>query len=83
MRVAREIFDSEARLSWVLAVLAGVLGATAFTHSDGYFVTFEPLGAGGDPYPAMYGKPDAATLDHLVHTSIKYFRECEDAVLAE
>ncbi|WP_158014939.1 YoaK family protein [Mycobacterium basiliense] len=36
----KEIFDSEARLSWVLAVLAGVLGATAFTHSAGYFVTF-------------------------------------------
>lgn len=35
-----EIFDSEARLSWVLAVLAGVLGATAYTHSEGYFVTF-------------------------------------------
>lgn len=38
--VRREIFDSEARLSWVLAGLAGVLGATAFTHSAGYFVTF-------------------------------------------
>jgi uncharacterized membrane protein YoaK (UPF0700 family) len=36
----RETFDSEARLSWVLAVLAGVLGATAYTHSAGYFVTF-------------------------------------------
>ena len=36
----RETFDSEARLSWVLAVLAGVLGAAAFTHSAGYFVTF-------------------------------------------
>src|SRR5271170_7701583 len=35
-----ETFDSEARLSWVLAMLAGVLGATAFTHSAGYFVTF-------------------------------------------
>ncbi|MGA7053124.1 MAG: YoaK family protein [Mycobacterium sp.] len=35
-----EIFDSEARLSWVLAALAGVLGATAYTHSEGYFVTF-------------------------------------------
>ncbi|MBU9765701.1 DUF1275 domain-containing protein [Mycobacterium sp. TNTM28] len=32
--------DSEARLSWVLAGLAGVLGAAAFTHSAGYFVTF-------------------------------------------
>ena len=40
MRVAGEIFNSETRLSWVLAVLAGVLGATAFTHSAGYFVTF-------------------------------------------
>jgi uncharacterized membrane protein YoaK (UPF0700 family) len=38
--VASEIFDGEARLSWVLAGLAGVLGATAFTHSEGYFVTF-------------------------------------------
>jgi uncharacterized membrane protein YoaK (UPF0700 family) len=36
----RKTFDSEARLSWVLAALAGVLGATAFTHSEGYFVTF-------------------------------------------
>jgi uncharacterized membrane protein YoaK (UPF0700 family) len=38
--MASEIFDSEARLSWVLAGLAGVLGATAFTDSAGYFVTF-------------------------------------------
>ena len=35
-----ETFDREARLSYLLAVLAGVLGATAFTHSAGYFVTF-------------------------------------------
>ncbi len=27
-------------MSWLLAALAGVLGATAFTHSAGYFVTF-------------------------------------------
>jgi uncharacterized membrane protein YoaK (UPF0700 family) len=38
--VADDIFNSESRLSWVLAALAGVLGATAFTHSAGYFVTF-------------------------------------------
>jgi len=38
--MVRETFDSEALLSWVLAALAGVLGATAFTHSAGYFVTF-------------------------------------------
>jgi sugar phosphate isomerase/epimerase len=47
------------------------------------FVTFEPLGPGGDPYPAMHGKPDKAKLDALVSTSIRYFRECEDLVLAE
>jgi uncharacterized membrane protein YoaK (UPF0700 family) len=38
--VGNEIFGSEARLSWVLGALAGVLGATAYTHSHGYFVTF-------------------------------------------
>jgi hypothetical protein len=36
----REGFDSETRLSWVLAALAGLIGAVAFTHSAGYFVTF-------------------------------------------
>jgi len=38
--VIRGRFDSEEKLSWVLAALAGLLGATAFTHSSGYFVTF-------------------------------------------
>jgi len=52
-------------------------------NRDGCYVTFEPLGAGGDPYPAMYGKPDSKELDHLVATSINYFRACEEAVLAE
>ncbi|MFP5211391.1 MAG: sugar phosphate isomerase/epimerase family protein [Acidobacteriota bacterium] len=47
------------------------------------FVTFEPLGPGGDPYPAMHGKPDTAKLDALVETSIRYFRACEEMVLAE
>lgn len=47
------------------------------------FVTFEPLGPGGDPYPAMYGKPDKQRLDALVSTSVNYFRECEDLVLAD
>jgi uncharacterized membrane protein YoaK (UPF0700 family) len=40
VRVPGEINNSESRLSWVLAVVAGVLGATAYTHSAGYFVTF-------------------------------------------
>ena len=51
-------------------------------NQEGRFVTFEPLGPGGDPYPAMYGKPDKAKLDALVFDSIRYFRECEDMVLA-
>lgn len=34
------IADSEARLSWVLAGLAGLVGAAAFTVTGGYFVTF-------------------------------------------
>ena len=52
-------------------------------NQPGRFVTFEPLGPGGDPYPAMYGKPDKAKLDALVFTSIQYFRECEELVLSE
>lgn len=52
-------------------------------NQPGRFVTFEPLGPGGDPYPAMYGKPDAAKLDALVSDSIRYFRECEEIALAD
>jgi D-psicose/D-tagatose/L-ribulose 3-epimerase len=52
-------------------------------NSEGHFVTFEPLGPGGDPYPAMYGRPNKAKLDALVQDSIRYFRECEDLVLSE
>lgn len=53
-------------------------------HNQGErFVTFEPLGPGGDPYPAMHGRPDKPRLDALVENSIRYFRECEEMVLAE
>ena len=58
------------------------LYAIGFNQGD-RFVTFEPLGPGGDPYPAMHGKPDKQKLDALVSTSIRYFRECEDLVLAD
>ena len=51
-------------------------------NQEGRFVTFEPLGPGGDPYPAMYGRPDKAKLDSLVSQSIQYFRECEELVLS-
>ena len=52
-------------------------------NQDERFVTFEPLGPGGDPYPAMHGHPDKPKLDALVSNSIRYFRECEELVLAD
>jgi D-psicose/D-tagatose/L-ribulose 3-epimerase len=51
-------------------------------NTDDRFVTPEPLGPGGDPYPAMHGKPDSAQLDLLVATTVAYFREREEEVLA-
>ena len=51
-------------------------------NTDGKFITPEPLGPGGDPYPAMYGKPDKEFLDELVTRTADYFREREDAVLS-
>ncbi|WP_206186704.1 YoaK family protein [Williamsia sp. 1135] len=36
----RELFTPHARLSWILAGLAGLVGAAAFTNTAGYFVTF-------------------------------------------
>jgi sugar phosphate isomerase/epimerase len=65
-----------------LATIIRALYAIGYNQGD-RFVTFEPLGPGGDPYPAMHGKPNKAKLDALVATSISYFRECEEMVLAE
>jgi D-psicose/D-tagatose/L-ribulose 3-epimerase len=47
-------------------------------NREGRFVTPEPLGPGGAPYPAMYGKPDKEKLDKLVMQTASYFRERED-----
>jgi hypothetical protein len=44
------------------------------------FATPEPLGPGGDPYPAMYGMTNPQLLDELVHQTATYWREREDAV---
>ena len=52
-----------------------------FNTADRY-VTAEPLGPGGDPYPAMYGKPDKERLDAMVEQTATYFREREEALLA-
>jgi len=49
-------------------------------NNDWCYCTPEPLGPGGDPYPAMFGKPDAALLDTLVGTSARYWREREEQV---
>jgi sugar phosphate isomerase/epimerase len=51
-------------------------------NQPGCYVTPEPLGPGGDPYPAMNGKPDPALLDRLVGQTARYFHEREEAVLA-
>lgn len=47
-------------------------------NESGRFVTPEPLGPGGDPYPAMHGKPDKTLLDNLVMSTVEYFREREE-----
>lgn len=49
-------------------------------NQDGCFVTPEPLGPGGDPYPAQHAKTDPAILDKLVFDSVTYFRSREEAV---
>jgi len=51
-------------------------------NREGCFFTPEPLGSGGDPYPAMYGKPDKKILDQMVQRTASYFRSREEAVLS-
>ncbi len=48
---------------------------------EGKYVTFEPLGPGGDPYPAMYGNPDPEALEALVQQSVRYWRQREETVV--
>ncbi len=50
-------------------------------NTEGRYVTPEPLGPGGDPYPAMYGKPDKKALDDLVRQTVSYFREREQELV--
>jgi sugar phosphate isomerase/epimerase len=52
-------------------------------NAEGRYVTPEPLGPGADPYPAMNGRPDPEVLEELVQQTARYFREREEAVLAE
>lgn len=50
-------------------------------NTEGKYVTPEPLGPGGDPYPAMNGQPDMAKLDVLVSQTASYFREREEVLV--
>jgi sugar phosphate isomerase/epimerase len=45
------------------------------------YCTAEPLGPGGDPYPARFGKPDPAVLDERVRQTVEYFRAREETLL--
>lgn len=53
-----------------------------YNNDENCFVTPEPLGPGGDPYPAQNSKTDPAILDKLVFDSVRYFREREEELLA-
>ena len=53
-----------------------------YNNDDSCFLTPEPLGPGGDPYPAMYGKPDPLKLDKIVKDTVEYFKERENEVLS-
>lgn len=59
-----------------LDALLMALYAIGYTDGD-RFATPEPLGPGGDPYPAMFGKPDPDLLDKLVSATTAYWRERE------
>lgn len=50
-------------------------------HEGQRFCTPEPLGPGGDPYPAMFGRPEPEALDALVGKTASCFRAREQQVL--
>lgn len=50
-------------------------------NTKGRYVTPEPLGPGGNPYPAMFGCPDPTMLDAMVRQTVVCFRERQDMVL--
>jgi D-psicose/D-tagatose/L-ribulose 3-epimerase len=51
-------------------------------NAEGRYFTPEPLGPGGDPYRAMYGRPNRGMLDAMVSQTAAYFREREAELLA-
>ena len=60
------------------ATYAILMALYTIDYTDGpHFATPEPLGPGGDPYPAMFGKPDEDVLDKLVADTANYWRKRE------
>jgi len=49
-------------------------------NRDGCRVTPEPLGPGGEPYPAMNGMPEPKLLERLAGQAARCFREREATV---
>lgn len=67
-----------------LDVDAVIMALYVIGYAEGArFATPEPLGPGGDPYPAMFGKPDPSLLDKLVSDTVRYWREREDMIKAQ
>lgn len=64
-----------------LDIVLMALYAIGYDRRAGY-CTPEPLGAGSDPYTAMYEAPEPARLDALVALSASTFYEREDVLLA-
>lgn len=50
-------------------------------NNNNCFCTPEPLGPGGDPYPAMFGNQPHEQLNKLVNDSVLYFREREKILI--
>jgi len=65
----KRLFDAEARLSWVLAALAGLIGAAAFTHTAGYFVTFMTGNTERAVLGYFHDEPDLAVAAALLMVS--------------
>ena len=51
-----------------------------YNNNDCCFVTPEPLGPGGDPYPMQNAKTAPEILDKLVFDTVNYFRAREDEI---
>jgi D-psicose/D-tagatose/L-ribulose 3-epimerase len=65
-----------------LDIIIMALYSIGYNNNKCCFLSAEPLGPGGDPYPAMYNRPDSRKLDKLVKNSIDYFTQRESELLS-